>query len=100
MYHRQHNNKPEISIMHTNIRSITKNFIFIESNNNFLQNSVIALSECWITKDSHIPQLHSYNSSKVESISNKSGGVIAYVKNNMPHKHFSTVSMVKLKPHF
>jgi len=70
-------------MFYCNIRSINKNFDYIEAHINTQNFEIIALCECWIIKDTHVPHLPGYNCNYIESTYGKSGGIAIYTKNNL-----------------
>jgi hypothetical protein len=68
-----------------NIRSIQQNFdaflvTFTRLNSDI---DIIILTECWLNENSIIPKLPGYNSYRTHKFINKSGGVIAYIKESL-----------------
>ncbi|KAI5637833.1 reverse transcriptase (RNA-dependent DNA polymerase) domain-containing protein [Phthorimaea operculella] len=71
-----------VKILSYNIRSIHKNFdAFLVSLKRLDQEfDAIALSECWLTESSLIPQIPGYCAFRTHKYINKCGGVTVYVK--------------------
>ncbi|KAL0901923.1 hypothetical protein ABMA27_007068 [Loxostege sticticalis] len=67
-----------------NIRSIQHNFdsFLVTLKRLNISLDVIVLTECWLSENSIIPQLPGYVSYRTHKYINKSGGVIAYIKDS------------------
>lgn len=76
-----------ISLLHVNIRSVNRNIdelaVFLHAIN--IQPEVITLTECWLSKASHIPQMDGYVSYHTVNNINQNDGVIVYIKCTVAH---------------
>jgi exonuclease III len=75
-----HNHK--FKVVALNVRSIQRNFdsFFVSLKRLNIEYDVIILSECWLSDGSLIDQMPGYQMFQTTKIINKSGGVVAYVK--------------------
>lgn len=75
-----------LNIIHTNIRSINKNFdqfnIILSITN--ISYDIIVMTECWIKDSKYIPVLQGYTSCHNNPLQND--GVVLYVKDNLAGK--------------
>ena len=76
-----------IRILSLNIRSYNRNFDLLEVmlyRYNLLDNlDLIMLNECWLSKNVIIKQLKNFTPMPIDSKTNKSSGLIVYVKNSL-----------------
>jgi hypothetical protein len=93
-----------LAIFATNIRSISANFHLLEAIPDIYNFHVILLYESWITsKNSSIPSLLGFQSFLSECQHNKSGGVVVYVKQDIPCElinvamHLETFDLLLIK---
>lgn len=74
-----------LSIIHMNVRSISKNFeqfrILLYSLRVCFD--VIILTECWLTKAVTLPVIEGYKSFLTTRNSNQNAGIVMYIKNNL-----------------
>lgn len=80
-------NKFKLSLFHTNIRSVAKNFEELELYLELAKNKfdIIVLTETWNVPENNIFNLQGYNKYYNNSIFNKNDGVIAYVSDKLNH---------------
>lgn len=72
-------------VIHLNIRSINKNFddLIVMLTVTNMDYDVIVLSECWLSKVAHPPELSGYLSYKSDNNRNQNDGVVVYIKKQL-----------------
>ena len=82
-----HSDNTDLKIIHTNIRSLNKNFEELEMLLHKLKCNfdIIVLSETWQIKDEMLYQLPGYSVYYNNSSVNQNDGVVMYVKSNINH---------------
>lgn len=74
-----------ITIITQNIRSLFKNFdnFIIFHQRLEITCDIIVLTECWLSKNSNLPQLSGYNVYNSTENHNQNDGIVVYVRNNL-----------------
>ena len=81
-YLSENNNPNSIKLIHTNIRSLSKNFEELESVLHKLHHEfeIIVLTECWNLQDKNLFELEGYKIHYNNSRLNQNDGVVMYIK--------------------